>query len=178
MTKLLPILFESNLSPEAELYYDLKQYVEDNLLPMALQSGFRFPTPEEVKKKKLDTPYYTERPENKKIWFLFHDTEPDVKLDLQITRENVYPSQKQTFLLYSYLTGMQGRENMLDNHFSVNDSVYEKAEQEGIVQQFAKMLRDVPVAAENIRKFKEDNPELYQDDDEIGQQREEGYFDY
>ena len=179
MTKLLPILFESNLSPEAELYYDLKQYVEDNLLPMARQSGFRFPTPEEIKKQKLDTDYYKEKPEKRKTWMLLHDTEPDVKLELQITKEDVYTNQKQTLLLYSYLTGMQGRENMLYNQFTVNDSVLEKAEQEGIEQQFAKMLQDVPVAAENIRKFKEENPELYQDDNlETEQQQQQEDYDY
>lgn len=163
--KLYPILFES-LSPEVELYIDLKQYVEDNLLPMAFQSGFRFPTPEETKKKKLDTDYYKEKPEKTKVWMFVHDIEPYVMLELNIIKESVYRSQKQTFLLFGYLTGMQGGENMLYNHFTVNDSVYEKVKQEGILQRFARILQDVPVAAENIRKFREENPELYQDDDD------------
>lgn len=181
MTKLYPILFvESLLSPEAELYIDLKQYVEDTLLPMALQSGFRFPTPEEVKKQRLDTDYYKETPEIRKTWLLVHDTEPDVKLSLTITKELVYASQKQTFLLYGYLTGMQGEGNTLHIKFTLTNSVYETAEQERITEKFVRILQGVPVAAENIREFMKRRPDLYQQDDvgtEQQRSQQEGEYD-
>lgn len=155
--KLYPLLFEISSITEEEpktriwLFHDIKTFIEDEILPLALKHGFRFLTSEE--KSKLDYPLQNYEGYSKE-WLLLHQEAMDVELHIL---ESIKISRAPGSMVGNILIYMPGNASNINAVINPRESTLEQLEQQQVIPKFLELMSEIVKTKEYLQSIEYKN---------------------